>query len=517
MNKYLLAVFFSVALAGSLCAQNDISESRARTRQNTLQTSQTRTGPNDPQTRAERTTLQTNALLALSTADYQVTAGDIYKLYYMAGTAKVEYTIPVDSTYRIRVSNLGIINAAGKTFNQLKSQVETVVVNNYPMSGVQLMLSEPAVFSVFLTGEVEESVEVQAWALSRLSGVIADHITPYASLRDISVKSTGGQVRVYDVFAAQRDGDLSQDPYLRPGDVITINSLERAVTIRGAVERPGTYQLKENENLGELIERYGKGFTPIADRTRLELVRLVNTSEVSGNKIFLGEKDISANYTLENYDEIVVPEITRLKPVMFVEGAVTSLGEIEDEDIANASPIASTRLVVQFDRGENYASLVRRNSKWFSAVSDTLNAYIVRGREHISLNLNPMLYDAEYRSEILVEENDTLIIPFRQYFVTVAGAVMVPGRYPYIPDRGWDYYIALAGGFMPGRTSLNWVKIVDINGKKLKKTDVITPETVITASTNNFLFYFNQYAPIVTTTLSIITTFLSLQAYLSTR
>jgi hypothetical protein len=169
----------------------------------------------------------------------------------------------------------------------------------------------------------------------------------------------------------------------------------------------------------------------------------------------------------------------------------------------------STRLEVIFNYGENYASLIRRNRKWFSSVSDTLNAYIIRGNEHIPLNLNPMLYDASFRSDVLVQENDTLIVPFRQYFVSVTGAVIAPGRYPYIPDRNWEYYISLAGGFVPGQNSFQAVKIVDLSGKKMKKTDMITPETVITASNNNFLFFFNQYAPVIGTTLTILVTGLS--------
>ncbi|GHT62780.1 hypothetical protein FACS1894109_21640 [Spirochaetia bacterium] len=59
------------------------------------------------------------------------------------------------------------------------------------------------------------------------------------------------------------------------------------------------------------------------------------------------------------------------------------------------------------------------------------------------------------------------------------------------------------------------VTIRDMNGKKMKKSDMITPEAVITAATNDFLFYFNQYAPIIVTTLTIITTFLTLRATLS--
>jgi hypothetical protein len=158
---------------------------------------------------------------------------------------------------------------------------------------------------------------------------------------------------------------------------------------------------------------------------------------------------------------------------------------------------------------------VRRNSKWFSAVSDTRNAYIIRGEEHIPINLNPMLYDETYRGQVLIEENDTLIIPFRQYFVTVAGAVVSPGRYPYIPDREWEYYIALAGGFIPERNLRENITITDMGGKRMKKTDSITPETVITASTNHGLYYFNQYAPVITTILSVVTTTISILALVS--
>jgi protein involved in polysaccharide export with SLBB domain len=115
----------------------------------------------------------------------------------------------------------------------------------------------------------------------------------------------------------------------------------------------------------------------------------------------------------------------------------------------------------------------------------------------------------------LIEENDTLIIPFRQYFVTVAGSVASPGRYPYIPDREWDYYIALAGGFIPERNSRESITIVDISGKRLGKTDTIVPEAIITARTNRWLYFFNQYAPVITTILTIITTSITAMALIN--
>jgi protein involved in polysaccharide export with SLBB domain len=289
--------------------------------------------------------------------------------------------------------------------------------------------------------------------------------------------------------------------------VMTVNRMERIINLAGAVRRPGTYNLMPDENLRDLIEVYGDGLTPLADATRIELIRYVDAESEVGDKIFLTVEDLKNNFSLKNYDTVTVSSVSDLQPVLFVEGAVRTT---DDGELT-----ASNRLVVRYNMGENYASLVRRNSAWFSAVSDTKNAYIIRGDEHIPINLNPMLYDINHREDFFIEDGDTLIIPFRQYFVTVAGAVNTPGRYPYIPDRTWDYYIALAGGFKPGENSMESVIIANMNGKRMKKTDAISPETVITARSNSFLYYFNQFSPVITTTLTMIMTIITLQAVLS--
>jgi hypothetical protein len=138
--------------------------------------------------------------------------------------------------------------------------------------------------------------------------------------------------------------------------------------------------------------------------------------------------------------------------------------------------------------------------------SDLKNAYVIRDGESIPMNIEPVLYDATYYSNVQIDPNDTLIIPFKQYFVTVSGAVANPGRYPYIPDRTYDYYVGLAGGFLKEKNTGNSVTITNIAGKKLSKADFITPETNIEAKSNSFLYRFNLIAPVLTTILSIVTT-----------
>jgi protein involved in polysaccharide export with SLBB domain len=167
---------------------------------------------------------------------------------------------------------------------------------------------------VFVNGEVKAAAEVSTWALARLSS-LTNYMTPYASARNISVKSTNGRVRIYDLFKAERTGDLSQNPYLRPDDVITFNRLERSVSIRGAVERPGAYQLLTGENLRDLIESYASGITPLADKTQIELMRYVGSSSAYGDKIHLTESNIRQNYELRNYDVITIPDIRESWPM----------------------------------------------------------------------------------------------------------------------------------------------------------------------------------------------------------
>ncbi|WP_432996157.1 SLBB domain-containing protein [Treponema socranskii] len=439
-----------------------------------------------------------NASIAMSSTDYLVTAGDIYTLAFAVNGSVVSYVIPVDASYRIRVANITTIGVAGNTFLRLKQRVEELVTQNYPMSGVQFALTFPAAFKVVIDGEVKETAIKQAWALSRLSDVIAGTLTDYASVRNIVVTSEDGKKNTYDIFKASRFGELSQNPYVRPGDRVTVARMNRKVAIRGAVERPGTYELLEGENLKRLVEYYGGGLTGRADTNRMELLRVSERTDPAGEILYLDGTSIASDYALVCWDTLNIPTYAELKPVMFIEGALSSA--------TSTSLDASTRIPVVFETGENYGTLVRRNKDRFSPTADMKNAYILRGGKPIPIDINQMLYDASYYGNEIVQPNDTLIIPFRQYFVSVAGAVARPGRYPYIPDRTWEYYIGLAGGFVNEKNSGKAITICDMKGKKMRKTDPITPETTITASANSFTYYFGLYAPVITTVLSAVST-----------
>lgn len=471
-----------------------------------------------------------NPILAMSSSDYPVTAGDVYTLAFAAGSTPVTYTISVDSSYKIRVANLAVINVAGKTFMQLKQQVEEIVTKNYPLSGVQFVLSTPAVFTVTIKGEVRQTAIKEGWALTRLSDVLTGSLTDYSGSRDILITRANGRRIRCDLFKAQRFGELENDPYLQPGDIITVPRLKRQVNITGAVERPGYYELLDGENLNYLMDYYCGGLTDYADLSRVEVTRF-NPNDKSYQKFYLNAAEVGSDMELCHHDSVFINASTDLQPVIFVEGAVSSVALIKDKatavvkknqieilDSADASEEldvtkaeSNSRFSIRFNPGTNYAFFIRENMKMLSSSADNEHAYIIRNGERIYLDVNKILYDATYYSDLYLEANDTLMIPFKQYYVTVSGAVSMPGRYPYIPDRDWTYYIGLAGGFTDANAG-DAITIKDVNGVVHSKTDPITPESNIDAAKNSFSYGFNKYSGLITTSLSIVSSTLSILA-----
>ncbi|MCR4734569.1 MAG: SLBB domain-containing protein, partial [Treponema sp.] len=367
-----------------------------------------------------------SAQLAMAESDYIVTAGDVYQLMFNANGNAVNYTMIVDTSYKIRVANLAVLDVKGKSYPALKKQVEEIVIKNYPLSGVQFVLTKPAVFYVTLKGEVVRTTEVRAWSLSRLSSVLDNVLTTYSSTRKIQITSADGKKKTYDLFQATRFGNLAQNPYVRPGDVITIGRRDRKVTISGSVEREGTYELLPGENLKSLVSYYGGGLTELADTSRITLVRNRGSEDKSGNLSYLSQSDIDSDFKLNNGDVITISSASDLLPSVVVEGIIRAARtDNEEEGVEQNAPAdTSYRQSVKFHKGENYATFVRRVQHLYTQYSDLENAYVDRNGKRIALNIRQYLDTADLMCEYNVESGDRIVIPFSQYL----SKIMVDGE-----------------------------------------------------------------------------------------
>lgn len=356
----------------------------------------------------------------------------------------------------------------------------------------------------YITGEVQRSRWVTLTTLARLE-VVRSHFTPFSSERDILVVSRDGTERTYDLFRADRKGDRDENPYLRPGDRVVVRPYNRQVRVSGEVRKPGTYQLLPGENLAELLDNYADGLTVNGDPTDIQITRFqVGDDQVSQTQFVNAEQ--LEEFGLLDQDQVTVPNRNDFLPVAFFEGAVGG----GKEELGEES--TSDQIRYQFRPGESLSYAVRNLAHRFTPVSDLENAYLVRQNAPgvIAVDLREFLYSRVLENDILLEPLDRIVVPFRQFFVTVSGAVALPGQYPYIPDRTYEYYVGLAGGADPNKNLGGRPRLRDVNGARRALSAYVQPEDNIFMPTNNPLAYLSPVATVVGTAVSVISLVLAL-------
>jgi len=182
-------------------------------------------------------------------------------------------------------------------------------------------------------------------------------------------------------------------------------SRRESVSLEGAFKNPGTYYLKENESLFDLIERSG-GYTneayieggiflraSVAKREKDGMIRAANDLE----------RGIARAIQTGQFSEVSSPDL-----------AIRLIGNIV-EQLKEARPLG--RVVTSFDL-ENIKN------------------------EDISL-------------DIIMRDQDRIIMPKKKSTITVSGEVLSPSSYVYSKTLNFNDYLNLAGGLKEGADEEN--------------------------------------------------------------
>jgi protein involved in polysaccharide export with SLBB domain len=461
-------------------------------------------------------------LLANSVQEYPVTPGDIYQLSYLGTNNLNTFESMVTSDFTLPLNLFGIIRVHHMSYNQLREKVKLLVLQAYPQSKPQFMLRSTGIFQIYLKGEVNAAGFINCWGLTRLSEVIQGRTTAYTSFRRVEVVSTtevvttAGTVNVYDLFAALQLGEQDQDPYVKPGDTVVLHPYERQIKVSGEVFKPGIYQLREKEELNELIQLYAKGFTALSDTERLQIQRS-NPEDTSSAGTKAGETYyLNAllteleSFTLRDGDEVYIPSQKEKLPIVYFEGAV------KEQDPAQAKILTTSektgKLTYPFRWGEKLSTALRSLQSRLATDANLGAAYILRQGQAATLpvNLIELIHNYSPEKDIELAPYDRIIIPFKQYWVNVSGAVQKPGPYPFFPERSYLYYLEQAGGAIREKNLANRVKITDSSAKRQPVKRPIEPEDTIYVYYNHPLYHISQWAVLVSATISVTTLVVSL-------
>lgn len=260
------------------------------------------------------------------------------------------------------------------------------------------------------------------------------------SVRNIKV-IRGKQTRLLDVYAFMSNPSVQYDFFLEDNDIIYVPVADKVVKLNGAVRRPFSYELNQNENLIKLLE-YAGGLNANAYSEFAQVKRFVDDKKTI---IDINLKDVlkSKDFELVNGDEITIKAITApVEEVATIEGAVQQPGTYSLLETPTAGALLKKGVLNRTARTD-LAFIQRQNPDGSTQL--------------LQITPSALLANLNSTNDLELLPQDKLIIYSRPDFMdkstlSVKGAVRNGLKdYPYVVDSSITIQkaILLAGGLKP--------------------------------------------------------------------
>jgi protein involved in polysaccharide export with SLBB domain len=284
---------------------------------------------------------------------------------------------------------------------------------------------------------------------------VAGGITENATLRDIKLYRNNKLVSSVDVYKFLTSGDGSSNIRLENNDLIVVSPYEERVVVEGAVKIPGRFEMKEGENLSDLIFFAG-GFKENAYRKSVKVTRIFD------NKLKV--VDVNSNqfdfFTPKAGDKFEIDSIVqKYQDRIILKGSVYRPGIYSLSSVKNIKDLISKAEGIKPDTYLNKAYITRTN--------DDLTT------TNIQFNVYDQLNNID--KELLLEEEDVVTIFSKnelkdETYIEITGEVKNPGIYPYSNNLNLSDLIVIAGGVRKNAT-LNNIEISRIKSSTEGNTD----------------------------------------------
>ena len=232
---------------------------------------------------------------------------------------------------------------------------------------------------------------------------------------------------------------------LKPNDIVRIYNKNifinnKTITINGVVRSPGSYVLKTDMSLKDLILEAG-GIDENVYRYRVEVARIdplnddldkyANIVTFNIDEKFSIISPNANDFNLQPYDLITVrpdPYFTNQKQVT-VSGAVLYPG--------NYTILSSN---------EKITDIIKR-SGGLRPNAYSFGSSFSRNGQRVQLNLEKIIKSPKSALNIVVQSGDLINIALEPQIIQVVGEVNVPGFYKFQPRKRVSDMIELSGGF----------------------------------------------------------------------
>src|SRR3990172_7077236 len=376
---------------------------------------------------------------------YMLSPGDKVTIYYWGDFIELTYVkLLLDEKGEVSIPRAGRIVARGMTISQfqgaVKEQLQRVVGKNLSLIA---SLDSLRSIQIFITGEAFRPGSYAVSSVTTLFNALYASGGPSdsGSLREIKLIRNNKTTTV-DFYNYLLQGESKDDYPLIAGDTIFISKAGKLVSITGEVNRPGIYELKEAERLGDLIS-LGNGIKPTGMLSNVQIMSVIPNKERVVVDLDITRSAVSSTYELFDGDAVVVATVLpEAKNIVTIKGAVERPGVYELKKGMKVSDLFSD---INKPLGGVYmerADIVRLNA------DNTTTSLIP---VHLGKALSKDPYNditLAPRDELIVYSKwDISFFPPRK--VTILGAVQKPGDYERSEGMTIKDLLIKAGGVLP--------------------------------------------------------------------
>ena len=347
--------------------------------------------------------------------------------------------------------NVGFINLSSKTIEQAEellrkelSEVYSTINDNIDPTDLKLELGSLKSINIYLTGNVNDPGIKLIHPFSNIYTALVQSggIKKSGSLRSIELireKKIIAIVDFYDFFINGKNN--FEDIKIIDGDIINVPVVGKRATINGAIVNNGIFELKNNENLNDLIF-YSSGFTSLASEViiidRVIPIELRKNNDLSREVITINRKDIELDNMLSDGDKITIESIPSFDRAVSIFGRVKNPGQYL---ISKETPLFDL-----LSRAGGFEDEIYKKS----ILTDNIVILRKNPNEQYDIEFNVKYEDSK---NFIVQSDDNIFVYansdyINRYFVEVRGEIKNPGTYQYYPGMTVSSLVNEAGGFL---------------------------------------------------------------------
>jgi polysaccharide export outer membrane protein len=401
--------------------------------------------------------------------DYIIGPGDTFVIQ-IYGSTDVEYRLVVTREGKLLIPEVGDIQLAGLSFDEAKMTLKEQIGRLRIGVKSVVTLADLHTIQVMVVGDVARP---GAYTVSGLSSLLNTLITTggirrTGTLRDVQVRRNRSIVARMDLYQVLLKGVDESNIYLRQGDTIFVPPIGRTIGIAGEVHRPAIYELKDEQQVDEVIALSG-GLLPTAARSQSHIERI--TSEGMRTLIDLDLEHGGGQTGVSSGDLIrIFPVQSQMERVVLLSGHLLIPGGYQWRSGLHLSSLIDSPALLRQNSDHQVAMIVREQP-----VSRRLHVDYFRPAQLFADpggSGDPLL---EPRDEVIFFDNHSpraaavsgVVRRLRQQatardaasIAELKGYIRHPGEYPLGQGQRLLDLVDVAGGVQSG-SDLNYALLV---------------------------------------------------------